>query len=695
MLLFVCGVAVPVVLFLVANSRDLSSSRPVEVRGVLQLQSINTGHDRKPLDYSESKDSIDTLEFQIEDMKRIKVSVQNELRELEKERSNLYKNVQTSKDSLTLIKKQVSIAKTELQEARSKLARVQRESNPCRGQNAPTPVNQAPIVVVNMPPTKKSTSVGQSLNTQNTHSCTFQDCFDYSRCSLSKSFSIYIYNLHSPFNARLELQQSDLLNPITASISDKHSVTSDPNDACVFLLITDSKTATEVELLPHWGQDGSNHVVLDLSYGDVSLLRKQPVSKAVYASVFALRTNYDITLTPVLRTPPTHLWKGLPPHLPAFRSVFLYFEGEFSESKVDSRLGTNDAWIASSDIQFIHNTIRKQSTDNLRMVTSCKKGLITDDPANSHAEHLGEWKLCGDFKYRSSNLTVSTYALILGSRTGLLGAATYSRLIEALQFGSIPVLLGVNSLPFDPVIDWTRAAVAIPASRVGELHYILRAMQPNTVLEYRRQGRFLWETYFSSASSIVDAVLAIIRYRAYHPPPSAKDYLNAKSLISLRGSLKEIPSPAFQQNFSVYSTELWNHPPGPFLMYPLTPFTTGPVSGSQYQGLSRDQLTQLPPHVIQAGGITGPFFQDYLLGNTPPEQFTIVMLTYERNEVLMEALRRLDNLDGLAKVVVVWNSPSPPTGDLMWPSISAPLEVCLCVCVWGGKEVYWHLMYCH
>lgn len=54
---------------------------------------------------------------------------------------------------------------------------------------------------------------------------------------------------------------------------------------------------------------------------------------------------------------------------------------------------------------------------------------------------------------------------------------------------------------------------------------------------------------------------------------------------------------------------------------------------------------------------------------------TVVMLTYERELVLMNALRRLKGLPHLNKVVVVWNSPQPPSPELKWPEIGVQIMV--------------------
>lgn len=51
------------------------------------------------------------------------------------------------------------------------------------------------------------------------------------------------------------------------------------------------------------------------------------------------------------------------------------------------------------------------------------------------------------------------------------------------------------------------------------------------------------------------------------------------------------------------------------------------------------------------------------------------MLTYEREQVLMDSLGRLYGLPYLHKVIVVWNSPKPPLEDLRWPDIGVEVAV--------------------
>lgn len=59
------------------------------------------------------------------------------------------------------------------------------------------------------------------------------------------------------------------------------------------------------------------------------------------------------------------------------------------------------------------------------------------------------------------------------------------------------------------------------------------------------------------------------------------------------------------------------------------------------------------------------------------------MLTYKREQVLINALQRLKGLPFLNRVIVVWNNPTPPSSLIKWPEIGVPVKVCV-----SYKDVY-------
>jgi alpha-1,4-N-acetylglucosaminyltransferase EXTL3 len=133
------------------------------------------------------------------------------------------------------------------------------------------------------------------------------------------------------------------------------------------------------------------------------------------------------------------------------------------------------------------------------------------------------------------------------------------------------------------------------------------------------------------------------------------------------------PSPEFLRNYStvfMQKYELWNKNFQPLKLYPYTPWDPTMPSEAKFRGSSLG----FRPIAAGAGG-SGKEFSESLGGNLPKEQFTVVMLTYEREQVLMNSLQRLFALPYLNKVVVVWNSPLPPSPDLKWPDIGVPVHV--------------------
>lgn len=284
---------------------------------------------------------------------------------------------------------------------------------------------------------------------------------------------------------------------------------------------------------------------------------------------------------------------------------------------------------------------------------------------------IGDWALCGTDRSRRAILRDSTFGLILApadnnyASTALLQA----RLYEALRSGAIPVVLGGDRirLPYDEVLDWRRAAILLPKARVTELHFLLRALSDADLLMFRRQGRVLWERYLSSVQSSMDSLLATIRMRlniparpatatvgspafndSYYPPklePPAVDTEPEETLGPLEAPY---PSPGYRRNYSLallHGYEMWNEWGEPFALYPQLPWDPPVTSEARFMG----SAAGFRPIGAGAGG-SGKEFSEALGGDRPREQFTIVILTYEREAVLAAALARLRGLPYLNKV---------------------------------------------
>ncbi|VDN30913.1 unnamed protein product [Cylicostephanus goldi] len=70
---------------------------------------------------------------------------------------------------------------------------------------------------------------------------------------------------------------------------------------------------------------------------------------------------------------------------------------------------------------------------------------------------------------------------------------------------------------------------------------------------------------------------------------------------------------------------------------------------------------------------SGVEFSKALGGNRVREQFTVILLTYNRDAVLAASLERLHRLPYLNKVIVIWNNVArEPLGA--WPRLHVPVE---------------------
>ncbi|XP_014675040.1 PREDICTED: exostosin-3-like [Priapulus caudatus] len=119
----------------------------------------------------------------------------------------------------------------------------------------------------------------------------------------------------------------------------------------------------------------------------------------------------------------------------------------------------------------------------------------------------------------------------------------------------------------------------------------------------------------------------------------------------------------------VWNDDAWSDP---FHLYPHTPFDPALPTEAKFRNLGSG--LGFRPIGNGAGG-AGKEFSEALGGNVPREQFTVVLLTYEREAVLISSLQKFYALPHLNKVIVVWNSEKPPPEDLRWPEIGVPIHV--------------------
>lgn len=604
---------------------------------------------RKALDVEDRKETEEEQEIKshVIELKRITLSVRNELRELEEQRVKIVQETEHHKSNLYKLQDSLANSKKQLQIAQAELSKVSHEiySNTQRN-NCITRTEAPPIFILpNSPAYKPHPPLNYSSQCNRYQS----SCHNHSRCPLTKSFKVYLYSIDS----------SQLVTKLKDYLLDINSLTNNPEEACLFVVVLGPTLIGAphhiIQSLSHWKEEGGvNHVIVNLN-NDVKLNFDLLRSTLVQSySLSTWRHGHDILIPPITNSiDDQSLWKMMPSLVPAYRKYYIYFEGYLVDSDSNYII-----WLHRlRDVLSLNNTV-------IIKTTCIKNGLVGG---------AGGWGLCEHDVSCSVFLKQSTFSLI-PLRTEVTNLANQIRLVESLRYGAIPVIIGLTELPFETILDWSSVCLRIPSDRFHEIHYIMRSVSHDQLQEMRRIGRFYWETYFSTPLQILKASIAIMRFRLFHLPPVSPSFKPKR--LKQYGNKSIFKSPILTANTSIYRYNFWNRPPGPFFMYPQTPDIPPPISGSQYASMDANSLRNLPPHIIQAGGITGPYFQNYLLGNIPDEYFTVVMLTYRREEVVKESIERLRQLDHLAKVILVWNDPDNSPFLVEWPSLSVPLEVC-------------------
>lgn len=664
--------------FLHHLNRDISSSD-------FTIQSFQS---RNKLDKTYAKDEfllerLEEYRRQIKELERIKLSLSNELRDLEGKRHITQKDIQKLHESAEKLQKDSNSVKDLVSRAKRKLDVYKLEE---------TKISQCPqLPEMRLPkapelPLQRNQIL--SFSDDDGNSCNLEKCFDFSQCPYARGFSIYVYN---PTNYLIGSNPSFDVMSIYKILKDSSYYTSNATTACVYVVLVGSLDQLSKEdidhsihALPYWNKDGRNHFLLNLisltnSYTDIRGIGINTGMAFMGQTSFSsshLRPDFDLVVPPINITQSLGggLWEQPPQQLPAFRKYFLSFKGEMPKT------GKKYSFLTANDFLSL-----SKEAKNFFISTSCEG---SNNASVKKVEHL-EWMLCGSHESRVAILKKSTFTIIPGP-VDSMGSwdAAQIRLIEALQSGAIPVILSTAvSLPFSDMIDWHLAAIILPSPRITELNTLLHTVTVNDLLKLRQQGQFLWENYFSKPQATLDAILAAVRTRLSLP---AKPLLTTPSISVFSPSNKplinppdpdailELPikSPTFTTNFTStvnFIRDQWNKPPGAVYLLPSSPFEPlFPSSASFKNSTTKFEL-------IGGGkGGSGEAFSRAQGGNHPKEQFTVVILTYERELVLMESIQRLVGLQYLNKVVVVWNSPLTPSPSLRWPDIGVPVHVSIC-----------------
>ncbi|KAM9309899.1 exostosin-1b-like [Pholidichthys leucotaenia] len=441
--------------------------------------------------------------------------------------------------------------------------------------------------------------------------CRMESCFDFSLCERN-GFKVYVY----PQQKGEKLSES--YQNILSSIEGSRFYTSDPGQACLFVLSLDTldrdqlspqyvhNLRAKIQSLPLWN-GGRNHIIFNLYSGTwpdytedlgfdigLAMLAKASISTENF------RPKFDVSIPLFSKDHPRtggergYLKRNT---IPPYRKYMLVFKGKRYLTGIGS--DTRNA------LYHVHNS------EDVVLLTTCKHGK--DWQKHKDARCDKDNTEYDKYDYREM-LYNSTFCLVpRGRRLGSF------RFLEALQAACVPVMLSNGwELPFSEVIDWNTAAVIGDERLLLQIPSTVRSIHQDKILSLRQQTQFLWEAYFNSVEKIVLTTLELIQDRV----------LQHTSRSSL----------------------MWNSLPGGLFTLP------------QYSTHLRDF----------------PFYYAKL-GIKPNPKFTaiihVVTPLVSQSQPVMKLLVAVAKSQYCAQVTVLWNCDKPLPAKHRWPATSVPVIV--------------------
>ncbi|XP_051991958.1 LOW QUALITY PROTEIN: exostosin-1b-like [Xyrauchen texanus] len=441
--------------------------------------------------------------------------------------------------------------------------------------------------------------------------CRMQSCFDFSQCQRN-GFKVYVY----PQQKGEKISES--YQNILSTIEGSRFYTSDPGQACLFVLSLDTldrdqlspqyvhNLRTKVQGLPLWN-NGRNHLIFNLYSGtwpdyteDLGFDIGQAMLAKASIGTENFRPNFDVSIPLFSKEHPrTGGERGYLKYntIPPFRKYMLVFKGKRYLTGIGS--DTRNA------LYHVHNA------EDVVLLTTCKHGKDWQKHKDARCDKDNAEYDKYDYREMLHN---STFCLVpRGRRLGSF------RFLEALQAACVPVMLSNGwELPFSEVIDWNTAAVIGDERLLLQIPSTVHSIHQDKILALRQQTQFLWEAYFSSLEKIVLTTLEIIQDRV------------------------------LQQTSR--STLMWNSHPGGLFTLP------------QYSSYLGDY----------------PFYYAEL-GIKPNSKFTAVIHAVtplvSQSQPILKLLVSVARSQYCAQIIVLWNCDKPLPAKHRWPPTSVPIIV--------------------
>ncbi|CRK88663.1 CLUMA_CG002391, isoform A, partial [Clunio marinus] len=183
------------------------------------------------------------LKQRIAEMLKIKSTVSSELRELESKRQKLQSDISSYNSKIDELKQELSRQQTELNRLKISVEQAQVAQREAVLRNTPELALPNALYPNSLPKIYKPPSSKDFLR------CKLSTCFDHSRCSITSSFPVYLYDPDTTFvnNNGYEID-GFLKTTIKQTLGYNAHLTKDPKIACVFLVLV-GEALSEQEVL--------------------------------------------------------------------------------------------------------------------------------------------------------------------------------------------------------------------------------------------------------------------------------------------------------------------------------------------------------------------------------------------------------------------------------------------------------------
>jgi len=254
-------------------------------------------HSRSKLDFPDDLASVKghELKVRIEEMMHIKISVNNELQELESKRQKLQAEISSFGSRVEELKTEVERKENDLEKIKLSISQAEVAHREILERNQPElgPPTQLRLNSLN-------DILPMPSSDEESH-CSIYSCVDFYKCSLVSGFPVFIYPFDKEFNEQISTSLSQTFN------YNPH-ISTNPQEACIFIYVNSGKEnqlPEKLTKLKHWSGDGRNHIIFNVaaSAEDSFIVdNHNTYGRAMIAqSVFhRYRPGFDLLIPPLL-----------------------------------------------------------------------------------------------------------------------------------------------------------------------------------------------------------------------------------------------------------------------------------------------------------------------------------------------------------------------------------------------------------